>query len=492
MIDSVTQRGGPRERSRFERELSDLGLTPAAEREAASLRAAVSRASTRFDPIAASRRNRYFAETLGWKKRANDVLRLVSAGAPEQSFTRAIAYWQRRSGLPADGIVGPRTWAAMRRAMDGGASREFERENGGPQPRLSAGALGDAFASLQKDAGVPDAAVRRLAGSSTSRNMALTIDNAYVALPTLMEAVSTFDMSADGRITSPARFQGRRVLFVQKDTTTRFRRALSVDNSERRADIVDIALPQVVVEGLRDRILARDWVDRIVCTAAQIAQATVERKPGLPIAERVKNCVEAQTLARLDIDAIFKELDDRAAKDDPKFGARFQDFKIQTWVEVAYHPVDLAFDGPFVLTNLEQCTLLELMEDARRDERLDDAMLDSIMKEMNGIVLGGPGRSRQAAGVAVPGRHKGPTATAHGLRIEVCVVLLRPAGDRPSLARSGRSQQQELEAGQRREGHARRARKGVLPGHRYLSQLRNKVRQLSCASAAISSTRCSS
>ena len=135
MIDSVTQRGGPRERSRFERELSDLGLTPAAEREAASLRAAVSRASTRFDPIAASRRNRYFAETLGWKKRANDVLRLVSAGAPEQSFTRAIAYWQRRSGLPADGIVGPRTWAAMRRAMDGGASREFERENGGPQPR---------------------------------------------------------------------------------------------------------------------------------------------------------------------------------------------------------------------------------------------------------------------------------------------------------------------------------------------------------------------
>ena len=219
--------------------------------------------------------------------------------------------------------------------------------------------------------------------------MALTIDNAYVALPTLMEAVSTFDMSADGRITSPARFKGRRVLFVQKDTTTRFRRALSVDNSERRADIVDIALPQVVVEGLRDRILARDWVDRIVCTAAQIAQATVERKPGLPIAERVKNCVEAQTLARLDIDAIFKELDDRAAKDDPKFGARFQDFKIQTWVEVAYHPVDLAFDGPFVLTNLEQCTLLELMEDARRDERLDDAMLDSIMKEMNGIVLGG-------------------------------------------------------------------------------------------------------
>jgi hypothetical protein len=317
---------------------------------------------------------------------------------------------------------------------------------------------------LQKDAGVPDAAVRRLAGSSTFRNMALTIDNAYVALPTLMEAVSTFDMSADGRITSPARFKGRRVLFVQKDTTTRFRRALSVDNSERRADIVDIALPQVVVEGLRDRILARDWVDRIVCTAAQIAQATVERKPGLPIAERVKNCVEAQTLARLDIDAIFKELDDRAAKDDPKFDARFQDFKIQTWVEVAYHPVDLAFDGPFVLTNLEQCTLLELMEDARRDERLDDAMLDN----------------------------KGPTATAHGLRIEVCVVLLRPAGDRPSLARSGRSQQQELEAGQRREGHARRARKGVLPGHRYLSQLRNKVRQLSCASAAISSTRCSS
>ena len=71
MIDSVTQRGGPRERSRFERELSDLGLTPAAEREAAPLRAAVSRASTRFDPIAASRRNRYFADTLGWKKRAN-------------------------------------------------------------------------------------------------------------------------------------------------------------------------------------------------------------------------------------------------------------------------------------------------------------------------------------------------------------------------------------------------------------------------------------
>lgn len=69
--------------------------------------------------------NRRYAQSLGWQAhfdRIVPVLGFTSRSPDETSFARALALWQGRQGLTADGVLGPRTWAALQPALGGGAS----------------------------------------------------------------------------------------------------------------------------------------------------------------------------------------------------------------------------------------------------------------------------------------------------------------------------------------------------------------------------------
>jgi hypothetical protein len=69
---------------------------------------------------AAVRLNRQYARSLGWGDHRAAVARLVGAtsAAPETaSFAGAVAVWQRRNRLAADGVIGPATWRRMRSAL---------------------------------------------------------------------------------------------------------------------------------------------------------------------------------------------------------------------------------------------------------------------------------------------------------------------------------------------------------------------------------------
>ncbi|MFF4049902.1 hypothetical protein ACFYZ5_24905 [Streptomyces chartreusis] len=68
-------------------------------------------------PLTAVERNRAYADTLGWGARLSDVRRALNPrrtawdGAALVTETRK---WQSRTGLPADGVLGPTTWAYLK------------------------------------------------------------------------------------------------------------------------------------------------------------------------------------------------------------------------------------------------------------------------------------------------------------------------------------------------------------------------------------------
>lgn len=81
----------------------------------------------------AMRLNRSYGQSLGWRDQADDIARLV--GAPgahtdETRFAQAVAAWQPRQGFTPDGIVGPTTWAQLRRLM--GSEYEVSAQPGLP------------------------------------------------------------------------------------------------------------------------------------------------------------------------------------------------------------------------------------------------------------------------------------------------------------------------------------------------------------------------
>jgi hypothetical protein len=58
--------------------------------------------------------NRHYARLLGWQAHVSYLLRVLGFGTyipDEETFAEAIARWQRRQGLPADGIITPVTWS---------------------------------------------------------------------------------------------------------------------------------------------------------------------------------------------------------------------------------------------------------------------------------------------------------------------------------------------------------------------------------------------
>ncbi|MFI1675859.1 DUF2272 domain-containing protein [Streptomyces sp. NPDC020607] len=71
----------------------------------------------------AMRLNRSYGERLGWRGRIDAVARLLGdpqLAGDEVRFAHAVAQWQGQHGMAKDGIVGPDTWAALRRLLDPG------------------------------------------------------------------------------------------------------------------------------------------------------------------------------------------------------------------------------------------------------------------------------------------------------------------------------------------------------------------------------------
>ncbi len=74
----------------------------------------------------AVKRNRYWARRLGWIAQLDEILKLVDFHSfrpprgpqePVERFAEAVAHWQARHGLTADGILGPKTWRRMRSSL---------------------------------------------------------------------------------------------------------------------------------------------------------------------------------------------------------------------------------------------------------------------------------------------------------------------------------------------------------------------------------------
>jgi hypothetical protein len=102
-----------RERTSLERELQDLGLHQEYETPPALSGDQVARAI---------RANRRYGASLGWQADHDRIVRLLgySNQTPdEQRFAESVALWQRRTGLSADGVIGPRTWARIRASLGG-------------------------------------------------------------------------------------------------------------------------------------------------------------------------------------------------------------------------------------------------------------------------------------------------------------------------------------------------------------------------------------
>jgi hypothetical protein len=60
--------------------------------------------------------NRHYARLLGWQAHVSHILRILGFTAyvpDERTFAAAVARWQRRQGLPVDGIIMPAIWSHM-------------------------------------------------------------------------------------------------------------------------------------------------------------------------------------------------------------------------------------------------------------------------------------------------------------------------------------------------------------------------------------------
>lgn len=101
----------------------------------------------------ANRRNLYWARRLGWDRAFNAIVRLLGfrRQTPALSvFSQAVARWQRANGLVVDGILGPKTWRAMRRVLRGRSTHQGPADAPTP-PRLSEIALGKLTLKSNRD-----------------------------------------------------------------------------------------------------------------------------------------------------------------------------------------------------------------------------------------------------------------------------------------------------------------------------------------------------
>ncbi|MGA9769544.1 MAG: hypothetical protein WBV94_10920 [Blastocatellia bacterium] len=252
--------------------------------------------------------------------------------------------------------------------------------SGGP-PRLSKGALGEAFAELQNSSGIPDEAIIKLAKTQVFQNwMVKDIDKNYVAVGQLMAQAISPNLNSEGRMLNKGSLKNRRVLFVQSSAALDFRRALYGDHT-RAADIAECDLP-------KSTNLEKEWIKRIVLMVGQIRnEAVAKRKKTDPLDKRIKALIKEQVAVRRNVDNVLRDLDSH----NPgfNFGLLFDGLTLQEFVEISYHPLDFLLGGRFILTNLEYYALLECMDEARRQAGLKVDQVDDLVTQSEAKPVGG-------------------------------------------------------------------------------------------------------
>ncbi|MGH9203331.1 MAG: peptidoglycan-binding domain-containing protein, partial [Vicinamibacterales bacterium] len=316
----------------------------------------------------------------------------MKRGHVSRTFVEAVAEWQKTRGLTADGIIGEKTWSAMKPSISSVTAREepeIEYQLGSKPKRLSAGAVGDAFLEYRQSVSVPDTVIDVLHRVPSFRLMVNSMDKKYVAATTLAKSGEPADMD-DGGFLTRGRFAGRRVLeIVSVISSNAFLAARTVDNLDH-TDRIQLAEPNPDPSpdpAFKERMLHRHWIARILCLLAQAEnEVRAKRKRADPIATRIKARVTEQRIIRLNIDNMLQDID----RNNKGFniGTLFADFRLQPFVEIAYYPDDLiVMESPRTLTNLEHCALLELLEDARRAEKLADASVEEQKRLIDAIAL---------------------------------------------------------------------------------------------------------
>lgn len=76
-----------------------------------------------IDLARAVRLNRSYGKKLGWLSRQDSIARFLGFtdySPDEETFARAVADWQQKQGFEVDGVIGPKTWSRIRRAIGAG------------------------------------------------------------------------------------------------------------------------------------------------------------------------------------------------------------------------------------------------------------------------------------------------------------------------------------------------------------------------------------
>ena len=236
----------------------------------------------------AAHANRALARSLGWGRNLRRVLQSIDVR--RQSFPQAVAAWQRAHGLPADGVIGPGTWARMQ----SGARRMAERELDVPREYdvlLTKGQVGKAFAEPLKLTKAPDDVISAIASSKTFQNQAKAIEAKYVALAD----VAADETVEDGTITKGKRAT-KPVLAVSVDRTfSAFATVGSIDSMVDQ-DTIILQLP--------DSPSTAEWVQQIALGTARAFQWVTRKNRSDDGNVNILNAVKRDMMALQDADII--------------------------------------------------------------------------------------------------------------------------------------------------------------------------------------------
>jgi hypothetical protein len=237
----------------------------------------------------AAHANRALARSLGWSRNLRRVVQLIDLR--RQSFPQAVAAWQRSHGLPADGVIGPGTWARM---QQGGARRVTEREVDVPREYdvlLTKGQVGKAFARSLKFTSAPDDVINAIASSKTFQEKVKAIEAKYVAL----DDVAADETVVDGTITSGKRAK-KPVLAVSVDRTfSAFATVGSIDSMVEQ-DTIILQLP--------DSPSTAELVQQIALGTARAYQWVTRRNRSDEPNANILNALKRDMLALQDADII--------------------------------------------------------------------------------------------------------------------------------------------------------------------------------------------
>jgi hypothetical protein len=233
--------------------------------------------------------NRALARSLGWGRNLRRVVQSIDLR--RRSFPQAVAAWQRAHGLPADGVIGPGTWARMQLS---GGRRVTEREVDAPREYdvlLTRGQVGKAFARPLKLIKAPDAVINAIASSKTFQDQAKAIEAKYVALAD----VTADETVEDGTITKGKRAT-KPVLEVAVDPGfSAFATVGSIDSMVEQ-DTIILQLPESPSTA--------EWVQQIALGTARAFQWVTRKNRSDDANVNILNALKRDMLALQDADII--------------------------------------------------------------------------------------------------------------------------------------------------------------------------------------------